>query len=119
MPQSGAAIHARVAMAKSTGSQQKKLVISPSSQDRDAGDNSSRQIIQSKPDVREARQLWAGAISAKPEISAESLGHVDTKTYADDYSNWLADQGDTQEAAKVQQKLYDTFKAQRVLPRVL
>jgi hypothetical protein len=53
----------------------------------------------------------------KPDVAAETLGHIDMKDYTDRVSDKLADQGATQDAAKLQDNLYDTMSARTVRGR--
>jgi hypothetical protein len=53
------------------------------------------------------------------EISAESLGHIDFKYYVDKFSELLAEQGERQQAARMQNELHRVMTARGVLDRVL
>jgi hypothetical protein len=68
---------------------------------------------QAKADLTKAL-LGADAVSA-----AESLGHVDYKTYVDDLTDLLIDHGDRKEAANVQKSLKAVLAARGVAAHVL
>ena len=71
------------------------------------------------PQVDEARKEFSEALTNKPKIAAESLGHIDYKYYADSYSSWLQKQGDTSSAANVQDELLQTLSSRKVIQKVL
>jgi hypothetical protein len=59
------------------------------------------------------------ALITNADVAAESLGHVDYKVYVDELTKLLESQGETAEAAQVQDKMYEILAARNVLPRVL
>jgi hypothetical protein len=72
----------------------------------------------------EARSLLEKALIEQRVTAVESLGHVDFRWYVDQFSEWLADRGDSVGASKVQETLYDTLarrevRGRGVLPAVL
>jgi hypothetical protein len=69
--------------------------------------------------VDEARKHLSTALTQEMEISAESLGHIDFKYYVDRFSDLLAEQGERQQAAKIQSDLHRVMAARGVLDRVL
>ena len=59
------------------------------------------------------------ALMSKPDVAAESLGHIDYKVYVDELTGLLEAQGNTEEAAETQDTLYKIMAARNVLPEVL
>ncbi|HUO06850.1 MAG TPA: hypothetical protein VM008_00830 [Phycisphaerae bacterium] len=122
LPDSRAAVHARIALANSAGSASLQLSIPESHHRPTSAAAAGAKFVSTKPDVKDvkqARHLWESAIVTKQNLSAETLGHVDLKYYADAYSAWLAGQGDSHDAANVQEHLHKTLSARGVLPQVL
>jgi hypothetical protein len=72
-----------------------------------------------KAQFADAEKGMKAALTAQPEKAAETLGHVDYKAYADRLSDQLAAHGNTAAAAGVQDQLYATLQARKVVPRVL
>jgi hypothetical protein len=71
------------------------------------------------PNVEEARKDFTAALTDKPDVGAASLGHIRYRRYMDRFSDLLAAQGESQEAAQIQDKLHDTLANRNVLDRVL
>jgi hypothetical protein len=69
--------------------------------------------------VEEARKDFTAALADKPDVGAASLGHIRYKRYMNRFSDLLAEQGESQEAAQIQDKLHDTLANRNVLDRVL
>jgi hypothetical protein len=112
------AVHANMALASSLVGDYKQLVV-----DENAPGNGLR-IEMRKAQPEEASELFSKALMEKPQVAAETLGHIDLKDYTDRYSEKLADQGATDEAAKLQGNLYETLSnrevhGRKVLPAVL
>ncbi len=72
-----------------------------------------------RADAEVARKELGAALTDRTDEAAETLGHVDYKYYLDRYSDWLAEQGEVQEAKSVQSGLLQTLSARKVLDRVL
>lgn len=110
------AIHAKVALGNSMAYESKQLIV------RDitpAKVMESKLIAVSSPDQKEARQQLSAALIDNQNLAAKTLGHIDYKYYVDRFSNWLANQGDTKAAVKIQNDLYQTLSDRNVLDRVL
>jgi hypothetical protein len=104
------AFHAKVALASAIAKEYKLL-------DLEDPKHPKVRVISSQ--VEEARQEFAEALTNKPKMAAESLGHIDYKYYADRYSSWLGKQGDTSSAANVQDELLTTLSSRNVTKPVL
>jgi hypothetical protein len=101
------AVHANMALASMLVGDYKELA---------QGEDGLRiDVHKSQPD--EAAELVSKALMEKPDVAAETLGHIDMKDYTDRVSDKLADQGATQDAAKLQDNLYDTMSARTVRGR--
>jgi hypothetical protein len=104
------AFHANVALASAMAKEYKLL---------DLDDPKQPKIRVVSPQVDEARKEFSEALTNKPKMAAESLGHIDYKYYTDEYSSWLQGQGDTSSAANVQDELLQTLSSRKVTPKVL
>lgn len=65
------------------------------------------------------RQELGAALTDQTDEAAETLGRIDYKYYLDQWSDWLAEQGEIKEAKSVQSGLLQTLSARKVLDRVL
>ena len=74
-------------------------------------------MVKARPD--DGKQELAAALMKEPEKAAQTLGHIDYKAYADEFSDALADEGDTKAAASLQNELHATLQSRKVAPRVL
>jgi hypothetical protein len=74
-------------------------------------------VAKAKPD--EARKQLNAALLKKDNVAAETLGHIEYREYVDQYSDWLAANGDSSAAAKAQSDLGATLKARNVADWVL
>jgi hypothetical protein len=70
------AFHAKIALASAMGKEYKLL---------DLDDPKQPKIRVVSPQVDEARKEFSEALTDKPQIAAESLGHIDYKYYSDQY----------------------------------
>ncbi len=101
------AVHANMALASMLVGDYKELV---------QGEDGMRiDVHKSQPD--EAAELVSKALLEKPDVAAETLGHIDMKDYTDRVSDKLADQGATADAAKLQDNLLETMSARTVRGR--
>ena len=101
------AVHANMALASMLVGDYKELV---------QGEDGLR-IDVHKPQPDQAATFLSNALLEQPNVAAETLGHIDMKDYTDRVSEQLADQGATEEAAKLQDNLYDTMSARNVRGR--
>lgn len=101
------AIHANIALANSLVTDYKQLV----------ADDEALRIAIKKPKTEEASNLLSKALIEKPEVAAETLGHIDLKDYTDRACEKLSEQGENAEAAKLQDTLYDTLSTRTVRGR--
>jgi hypothetical protein len=105
LPNSKAAVHVRIAMAKSVSKEYKII------------DFDKNKVTPQIADVAMARKYYSSAFDTQD--AAETLGHVDYKYYADGYSDWLADIGEVETAMSAQDRLADVLKARKVLGSVV
>lgn len=75
------------------------------------------EAVAAKPE--EARTLLEGALVAKREAAAETLGHIEYREYSETLARWLAREGEVAEARKVVSGLEKTLAARKVKPAVL
>jgi hypothetical protein len=68
--------------------------------------------LNARPD--EAKERLTTALTAAPEQSAETFGHVRFKETVDRMATWLAAEGETKEAYKQEDILLDTLAAREV-----
>ena len=111
------ALHALLALGTVASRAYKTFVEDPESPSRLA-------IRARDPKVDEAKTLLDKALIDPGEKGAESFGHISYRRYVDRFSEWLADQGDPDAAARTQGALHDALEARevhgrKVLPQVL
>jgi len=114
------AVHARVALAIPLMREYKQLVL-PSDRQKDLRPAAEvgGKIKVSRPKIDEARKELSTALIDQAETAAVTLGHIDTKYYVDQFSQSLAEHGQTKEAAEAQDTLHQTLASRKVLPEVL
>jgi hypothetical protein len=104
------ATHARIALGAPAMRQFKRLRF----------EGETGKIIDARsPDPESAIENFDAALIADPELAAETLGHVDTKFYAEMYANWLAETGRPSDGAKVLATVANEFDRRGVLPSVV
>jgi hypothetical protein len=74
-------------------------------------------IVKAQPD--EAKKEMTMALFTEPQQAAQTLGHVDYRSYAEDLSRSLARGGDSKAAAEIQGDLLSVLQARDVAPQVL
>jgi hypothetical protein len=110
--------HARIPLGLSVAEPAKVLTIGAGA-DRASGTAARKSIkVEGAQQERAEKELQA-ALMTNPDVSAESLGHVDYKVYVDELTSLQQAQGDTDAAADTQDTLYKIMAARNVLPRVL
>jgi hypothetical protein len=62
----------------------------------------------------EGHALLQEALIAEPKQAVESLGHIRWKRQVDGLSDLLAERGETEEAAKAQDVVYETLSKREV-----
>jgi hypothetical protein len=119
LPTSRVACHARIALGNAMARDYKLLQMAKGGEALMSAEVAGGKINVVKTDATEARKQFGTALMDQPQIAAESLGHIDYKYYTDAYTHWLAKEGDTNAAASIQDTLYQTLSARKVLDRVL
>ena len=113
------ALHANAALGNAAAREYKQLNLGDGARERARpAATAGGGISVSQPNVEEARRDFA-VLADKGEVGAASLGHIRYRRYMNRFSDLLARQGERQEAAYVQDRLYDTLAGRRVLDRVL
>jgi Metallo-peptidase family M12B Reprolysin-like len=74
-------------------------------------------VVKAQPD--QGKKDMTTALFSEPERAAQTLGHIDYKSYADELSHSLAGSGDKKAAAKIQGDLLAVLQARKVAPHVL
>lgn len=105
------AVHANFALANALVSDYKQLV-----EDKSAAGNDLRIVVR-QPQPEEAGAFLSKALIEKPQMAAETLGHIDLKDYTDRVSEKLSEQGATETAGKLQDTLYETMSTRTVRGR--
>jgi hypothetical protein len=121
LPDRRVAHHALVALAKPLASDGKMLALP----DKDgaaqmacaAEAGGKIKVAKARPD--QARKQLAAALMKEEHVAAETLGHIEYRAYVDQFSDWLAAQGDASAAAKCQASLLSTLKERKVADWVL
>lgn len=117
-PENPAALHAAHALAAPMLQQGKVLTVPDGAEGRTLGETTA-EFRQTTADPSEAKRLMDEALIADVDASADAFGHIPYKEHVDDYAKALAEEGDTEHAAHVQDRLHACLSDRRVLPRVL
>jgi hypothetical protein len=117
-PDNPAALHAAYALAAPMLRAGKELTIPEGAAGRTLGETGA-EFREVAADETEARRLLDEALVADVDASADAFGHIPFKEHVDEYAKALAEAGDTQHAAHVQEQLHTCLEARQVLPRVL
>ena len=108
IPDRRAALHARLALGNVAARDTKRL-----EPDDKAGEARMRvEVDKARPE--EGHALLEEALIAEPEQAVESLGHIRWKRQVDGFSELLAERGETDDAARAQDVVYDTLTAREV-----
>jgi hypothetical protein len=108
LPERPAALHARLALGNVTARDTKRL----EPDDRSGEARMRVAIDKAKPE--EGHALLEEALIAEPAQAVESLGHIRWKRQVDGLSDLLAERGETEEAARVQDVVYETLSKREV-----
>lgn len=108
LPERRVALHCRVAVGLPLLEPYKML---------EAGETGRIRILAAKEEAGE-KELHL-ALRDKPKEAAETLGHIDYNDYMTRESTWMAQRGDRDEAAEIQQQLADTLTARGVPNRIV
>ena len=117
------ALHAEIALGMPLARDYKQLSLDHAKRGMTAAHDHSRDrwgkfsVASQKPN--EARSLLSDALIKKPQLAAETLGHIDYKYYVDQFSAWLHSEGENAEAAKCQGELHRALAKRHVLESVL
>jgi hypothetical protein len=111
LPNSRLAIHCNVPLGKAFAKDYKYLEL---------GDSPSETAIKvAKPDTKESGRCLSAALTGDMNAAAETLGHVDFKSYLEAYEDSLRGQGDKKRANDVREKAYVCLKNRGVKASVL
>lgn len=115
------AIHAEVALASPLTKEYKLLNIPEINEEEpmNSVSDTDGKIKVTTSKVDKAEKELSTALFDKPQVSAETLSHVDYKYYVDRLSKFVDDKGNAKAAAKYQGELHDTLENRGVLNRVL
>jgi hypothetical protein len=113
------ALHANAALGNAAAREYKQLNLGDADKEKaKPAAMAGGEITVRPPDVEEARKDLTALID-NADVGAASLGHIRYRRYINRFSDLLAEQGDSQEAAQVQANLHDTLANRNVLDRVL
>jgi hypothetical protein len=120
LPESRAALHAKVALASPLLRDGKSLDMGhlPDGQQMAARDAQATLLLQ-RADFGTGARLFQEALLARPQLAAETLSHFDYHYYVDRFCDALAGQGRQDEAADAQSTLLQTLQQRRVIQPVL
>jgi hypothetical protein len=114
------ALHAHAALGNAVAREYKQLNLGDNGKERaKPAAIAGGEIAVRPPNVEEAREDYAAALTDEREVGAASLGHIRYRRYMNRFSDLLAEQGERQEAAQIQDQLHDTLANRKVLDRVL
>jgi hypothetical protein len=114
------ALHANAALGNAVAREYKQLNLEDAGKERaKPAAMAGGEITVRPPNVEEARKDFAAALTDNADVGAASLGHIRYRRYMNRFSDLLAEQGESQEAAQIQDDLHDTLANRNVLDRVL
>jgi hypothetical protein len=113
------ALYANAVLGNSVAREYKQLNLGNGKQEAMPVAMADGRIVVRPPDVEEARKEFTAALTDKPDVAAASLGHINYRRYINRFSDLLAEQGENQEAAKIQENLHETLANRNVPDRVL
>jgi hypothetical protein len=114
------ALHANAALGNAVAREYKLLNLGDADKERaKPAAMAGGEVTVRPPDVEEARKDFGAALTDNADDGAASLGHIRYRRYVNRFSDLLAEQGETQEAAQIQDNLHDTMANRNVLDRVL
>jgi hypothetical protein len=112
--------HALVALGRPLMTDGKVLAMAAQPQtDLNSAASAGATIERAKAKPNEGQKELMAALMEKPDKAAETLGHIDYKGYADEFSETLAADGNNKGAADVQDALHSTLAARKVAASVL
>lgn len=107
------ALHASLALGNEVALEYKELVeMEVKARKGESRKQLGIRVQPAKPD--EASKLLEAALIDKPEVAIETYAHVTYKQQVDRFSNWMAEQGDYEEAANAQDALYQAMSTRQV-----
>jgi hypothetical protein len=120
LPESRAALHAKVALASPLVREGKSLDMSrlPDGPLQSARDAQATLLVQ-RSDFGTGARLFKEALLDKPQLAAETLSHFDYHYYVDRFSDALEEQGRQDEAADAQSTLLQALQQRKVIQPVL
>lgn len=119
LPDTKAAIHARVALGQAVSRPFKQLKLDGTRGPLQPAGEAGGNIGVASAKLEECRKELTAALVKKPERAAESLGNIDYKDYADSFSDTLEKNGDRKEADHVRNTLLKTMTARGVKASVI
>ena len=119
LPESRAAIHARVALAEPKKKNYKTLPFKDGQRDMTSAADDGVSIKVSKSKAEAAKAELDEALLKDANLAAETLGHVDFKYYVDGFTDWLSDRGDGTGAGKKQAALQTVLSERGVKKEVV
>ena len=119
LPDSRAALHARLALGGPPARSYKRLEIEAGVRGPTSAAEVGAKIVTSRPKVDEAVTEIGGALLAKPDVAAETFGHVHFHDKVDQFSEFLDDHGSPSEAADAQATMHKSLSNRGVLDSVL
>jgi len=119
LPDHRVSVHARVALGESLGKNFKQLNLGEGRLPLRSAGSAGGTVRVAKAKADDARKELVSALLKRPDLAAETLGHVDYKYYVDAFAAWLEANGDRKEAENVQAALYKTLAARKVSAKVL
>jgi hypothetical protein len=101
LPERRVSMHARYALGNVLRRPYKELTV----------DQAERRLTieEQPPHADDAREFIADALGRKPEVAAESFGHIDFRSLLDGFSRWLEAEGDAGAAQQALDTLYTTM----------
>lgn len=119
LPDSRAALHARLAIGGPLARSYKRLELDAGVHGLTSAAEVGGKIVTSRAKVDEAVREISAALLTKPDVAAETFGHVEFHDTVDQFSEFLDDNGSPSEAAEAQATMHKTLENRGVLDSVL
>lgn len=113
LPDRNVALHAALTLGHPLTLDYKRLV----ENGRGAAAEQPLQIKVRKAQPDEAKKLLTTALTKKPEVAIETLGHISYRNQVEELSSWLVEKGSREDAVKSQDVLYQTLAKREIRGR--
>lgn len=113
------ALHANAALGNALARECKQLNLDKGKERATSAATAGARITVRPPEPEEARRDLGAALTQESDAAAKTFGHIKYRRYVNRFSNLLANEGEDQKAAEVQDTLYETLANRNVPDRIL